>query len=50
MTAIENKTGMTRVELEKLYIQKINFAMSLGFSENEARQMVQETLKQSLGL
>lgn len=50
MTTIENKTGMTRVELEKYYIQKINFAMALGFTEKEAREMVQETLKQSLGL
>ena len=50
MTALENKTGMTRTELEKFYINKINFLMSLGLSETESRQMVQETLKQTLGL
>ena len=50
MTTIEKKTGMKRVELENYYIQKINFAISLGFTEKEAREMVQETLKQSLGI
>jgi len=50
MTALEIKTGMTRTELEKFYINKINLLMSLGLSETESRQMVQETLKQTLGL
>jgi hypothetical protein len=50
MTTLEIKTGMTRTELEKFYISKINLLMSLGLSETESRQMVQETLKQTLGL
>lgn len=50
MTAIETKTGMTRPELEANYIAKVNFAMTLGFSENEAREMVKEALKDAINL
>jgi hypothetical protein len=50
MTTLENKTGMTRKQLETFYTDKINFLMSLGLSETESRQMVQETLKETLGL
>jgi hypothetical protein len=50
MKNLEIKTGMTRMELENFYISKINFLMSLGLSETESREMVQETLKQTLGL
>lgn len=48
MTAIENKTGMTREQLEANYIAKINFAMRLGLSETEARELVQESLKDAI--
>lgn len=50
MTTFESKTGMTRIQLENYYIQKVNLVMSFGFTEREARKMVQETLKQSLEL
>lgn len=47
---LEKSTGMKREELEKFYIEKVNKAMSFGFSEEEAREIVQESLKKSLGL
>jgi hypothetical protein len=50
MKTLEIKTGMTRVELEKFYINNVNKLISFGFSEDEAREIVQETLKETLGL
>ena len=44
------KTGMTRQEVEKLYIESINDLMSLGATEEMAREILQETLKEKLGL
>ena len=44
------RTGMTRQEVEKLYIESINDLMSLGATEEMAREIVQETLKEKLGL
>ncbi len=45
-----NKTGMTRKEIEAFYLENINMLMSLGVKEEIAREIVQETLKESLGL
>lgn len=50
MKTLEIKTGMTRTELEKFYINHVNKLIAFGFSENEAREIVQETLKKTLGL
>jgi hypothetical protein len=50
MKAIEQATGMTRVELEKYYLEKVIVAMRMGFSALEAREIVRETMLKSLGL
>lgn len=50
MTTLEIKTGKTRVELEKFYIANIEVLMSFGYSEDKAREIVQETLKETLGI
>ena len=50
METLEIKTGKTRVELEKFYIANIEVLMSLGYSEDKAKKLVQETLKETLGL
>jgi hypothetical protein len=42
------KTGMTRQEVESLYIESIDMLKSLGCSENEAREIAKETLKEML--
>lgn len=47
-TAIEIQTGMTRVELEKFYIDKINQLISFGMDEADARQMIQEVMLETL--
>lgn len=50
METIAKLTGMTVLELKNFYIQKINQAKAFGLNEDEARKLVQETLKKSLGL
>ena len=50
MKTLEIKTGMTRTELEKFYINHVNKLIAFGFSESKAREIVQETLKETIGL
>lgn len=50
METFKIKTGKTRVELEKFYIANIEVLKSFGYSEDKAREIVQETLKETLGL
>jgi hypothetical protein len=50
MKTLEIKTGMIRVELERFYINLVNKLIAFGLSEDKAREIVQETLKETLGL
>jgi len=49
-TIWEAKTGMTRTEVEALYIETIDMLRELGATEEVAREIAKETLKESLGL
>jgi hypothetical protein len=46
----ESKTGMTRTEVEALYIEAIDMLRELGATEEMARKIAKETLKETLGL
>jgi hypothetical protein len=46
----ESKTGMTRTEVEALYIETIDILRELGATEEMAREIAQETLRETLGL
>ena len=48
MTTLQNKTGLTRVALEQMYINYVNALIDLGATEEQARKMVQETLKETI--
>jgi hypothetical protein len=42
------KTGMTREEVEAFYIAAIDTLRDFGYTESEAREMVQESFKESI--
>jgi hypothetical protein len=42
--------GMTELELKNFYLFYVNKAKSLGFSDSEAKEIVQETFRKQLGL
>jgi hypothetical protein len=42
------KTGMSRKEVETLYIETINTLREFGLTENEAREIAKETLTQTI--
>lgn len=41
-------TGLTENEIKSMYLNAITTAKMLGFSEAEARQIVQESFKEAL--
>lgn len=41
-------TGLTENEIKSMYLNAIKTAKMLGFSEAEARQIVQESFKEAL--
>ena len=41
-------TGLTENEIKAMYLNAIKTAKMLGFSEAEARQIVQESFKEAL--
>jgi hypothetical protein len=49
-TIWETRTGMIRTEVEKLYIETIEMLRGVGASEEQAREIAQETLKETLGV
>jgi hypothetical protein len=49
-TIWETRTGMTRTEVEKLYIETIQMLREFGATEEQARSIAQETLKETLGV
>jgi hypothetical protein len=50
MEYVAELIGMTVEELKAFYIEKVNQARSFGFTEEEAKQLVQETFRKKLGL
>lgn len=48
MKTIAKMTGMTEEQIKAFYIQKTNQARLFGFSEKEAKKMVQETFREVL--
>jgi DNA-binding transcriptional regulator YhcF (GntR family) len=50
MENVAKLIGMTVNELKSFYIQKVNEAKSLGFTEEEAKKIVQKTFRKNLGL
>jgi hypothetical protein len=50
MEYVAKLIGMTVEELKDFYIEKVNQARSFGFTEEEAKQLVQETFRKKLGL
>lgn len=50
METVAKLIGMTTEELKSFYIQKVNEAKSFGFTEEQAKQIVQETFRKNLGL
>lgn len=49
-TIWEVKTGMTRKEVEALYIEAIDMLRELGATEEMAREIAAETLRKMMGL
>jgi hypothetical protein len=50
MEMIAKLIGMTTEELKSFYIEKVNEARSFGFTESQAKLLVQETFRKNLGL
>ena len=50
MEYVAKLIGMTVEELKDFYIEKVNQARAFGFSEEEAKKLVQETFRKKLGL
>lgn len=42
------KTGMTRKEVETLYIETINMLRTFGATEEQAREIAKETLTETI--
>lgn len=50
MKELAELIGMTEVELKEFYLLYVNKSISMGFSEDEARSIVQEAFRKQLGL
>ena len=50
MITLLNLTGKTEKEIKALYLSAIETLVDFGMNEVEAREMVKETFKQTLGL
>jgi UDP-3-O-acyl-N-acetylglucosamine deacetylase len=50
MEYVAKLIGMTVEELKDFYIEKVNEARTFGFTEEEAKKIVQETFRKNLGL
>ena len=50
MKKLAELIGMTELELRDFYLLKVNMAKAIGFSDAEAKSIVQETFRKQLGL
>lgn len=50
MTTLELKTGKTEKEIKALYLSAIETLVDFGATEEQARKIVKETFKETLGL
>jgi len=50
MTNLEAITGKTEKEIQALYLSAIDALIAFGMQEPEARKIVRETFKETLGL
>ena len=50
MTTLTTVTGRTEKEIKALYLSAIEILVDFGATESQAREMVQETFKETLGL
>ena len=50
MKTLENKTNKTSEEIKALYLSAIETLVDFGATEEQARKMVQETFKETVGL
>jgi len=50
MKKLAELIGMTEVELKNFYLLQVNKAKAIGFSDAEAKSIVQETFRKQLGL
>jgi len=50
MKKLAELIGMTEIELKNFYLLQVNKAKAIGFSDLEARDIVQETFRKQLGL
>jgi hypothetical protein len=50
MEYVAKLIGMTVEELKAFYIEKVNEVRTFGFTEKEAKKIVQETFRKNLGL
>ena len=50
MKKLSELIGMTEVELKNFYLLQVNKAKAIGFSDLEARDIVQESFRKQLGL
>ena len=48
MKKVAQLIGMTETELKNFYLLQVNRAKVMGFSDSEAKEIVQETFKQQL--
>lgn len=50
MKNLTTLTGKTETEIKEFYLAAIDTVMEFGATEKEAREMVKETFKETLGL
>lgn len=50
MKALAQLLGTTEQELKDFYLLQVNKAKAIGFSDSEAKEIVQETFRKQLGL